>query len=52
MGVLFSAEGLQTLEGKRDNLQKLYDSGMRMAGMVHFFDNELAGSMHGIEKAA
>ena len=50
VGVLFSAEGLQTLEGQRENLQKLYDAGMRMAGMVHFFDNELAGSMHGIEK--
>ena len=50
IGVLFSAEGLQTLEGDRANLKKLYASGMRMAGMVHFFDNELAGSMHGIEK--
>jgi len=50
IGVLFSAEGLQTLEGKRANLQKLHDSGMRMAGLVHFFDNELAGSMHGEKK--
>jgi len=50
IGVLFSAEGLQTLEGKRENLQRLYDSGMRMAGLVHFFDNELAGSMHGEKK--
>ena len=50
IGVLFSAEGLQTLEGKRENLQKLYNSGMRMAGLVHFFDNELGGSMHGEEK--
>ena len=50
IGVLFSAEGLQTLEGDPANLKKLYASGMRMAGMVHFFDNELAGSMHGIEK--
>ncbi|MEO9600239.1 dipeptidase [Parasphingorhabdus sp.] len=50
IGVLFSAEGLQTLEGDRANLQKFYDAGMRMAGLVHFFDNELAGSMHGEEK--
>ena len=50
IGVLFSAEGLQTLEGKRKNLDTLYDAGMRMAGLVHFFDNELAGSMHGEEK--
>ena len=50
IGALFSAEGLQTLEGKRDNLPKLYAAGMRMAGLVHFFDNELAGSMHGEKK--
>ena len=50
IGALFSAEGLQTLEGKRDNLPKLYPAGMRMAGLVHFFDNELAGSMHGEHK--
>ncbi len=50
IGVMFSAEGLQTLEGKRENLDKLYDAGMRMAGLVHFFDNKLAGSMHGEEK--
>lgn len=50
IGTLFSAEGLQTLEGNRDNLSKLYAAGMRMAGLVHFFDNELAGSMHGVEK--
>lgn len=50
IGVLFSAEGLQSLEGDIDNLQLLYDAGMRMAGLTHFFDNELAGSMHGEEK--
>ena len=50
VGALFSAEGLQTLEGKRDNLDKLYAAGMRMAGLNHFFDNELAGSMHGLKK--
>lgn len=50
IGMMFSAEGLQSLEGKRENLQILYDAGLRMAGMVHFFDNRLAGSMHGEEK--
>ncbi|MCA0903533.1 dipeptidase [Qipengyuania aquimaris] len=49
-GVLFSAEGLQSLEGDIDNLDTLYAAGMRMAGLTHFFDNELAGSMHGLEK--
>ena len=50
VGALFSAEGLQSLEGDPDNLDRLYAAGMRMAGLTHFFDNELAGSMHGIEK--
>ena len=50
IGGLFSVEGLHNLEGREENLQRLYDDGMRMAGITHFFDNELAGSMHGIEK--
>lgn len=50
IGALFSAEGLHSLEGNPDNLDKLYEAGLRMAGLTHFFDNELAGSMHGEEK--
>jgi microsomal dipeptidase-like Zn-dependent dipeptidase len=46
-GALFSAEGLHSLEGDIANLDKVYDAGMRMAGLTHFFDNLLAGSMHG-----
>jgi len=49
-GALLSIEGLQNLEGKFDNLSVLFDAGFRMAGLVHFFDNELAGSMHGLKK--
>ncbi len=50
VGALFSVEGLHNLEGKIENVQKLYDAGMRMAGFTHFFDNEVAGSMHGEKK--
>jgi membrane dipeptidase len=50
VGAMLSIEGLQNLEGKAENLDKLYAAGFRMAGMTHFFDNELAGSMHGIKK--
>jgi membrane dipeptidase len=50
MGALLSIEGLQNLEGKAENLDKLYAAGFRMAGLTHFFDNELAGSMHGLKK--
>ncbi len=50
IGGLFSVEGLHNLEGDGANLQRLYDAGLRMAGLTHFFDNELAGSMHGEAK--
>lgn len=50
-GAMLSIEGLHNLEGKAANLDKLYAAGFRMAGITHFFDNELAGSMHGIKKA-
>lgn len=50
VGAIFSAEGLHNLEGDIANLDKLYDAGLRMGGLTHFFDNELAGSMHGEAK--
>jgi len=50
VGGLFSAEGLHSLEGDIANLDTVYAAGMRMAGLTHFFDNELAGSMHGEAK--
>jgi len=49
-GIALSVEGLHNIEGKRANLDRLYDAGFRMAGLVHFFDNELGGSMHGLNK--
>ena len=50
VGAMLSIEGLHNLEGKAENLDKLYAAGFRMAGLTHFFDNELAGSMHGEKK--
>lgn len=50
IGVMLSVEGLHDLEGDIANLPRLYDAGVRMAGLTHFFDNELAGSMHGEAK--
>ena len=49
-GGLLSIEGLQDLEGKLGNLDRLHAAGFRMAGFAHFFDNEVAGSMHGTAK--
>lgn len=51
VGGLLSVEGLHNLEGQPANLDKLYAAGFRMAGLTHFFDNELAGSLHGVSKA-
>ena len=50
VGAMLTIEGLQNLEGKVANLDRLYSAGFRMAGLTHFFDNELGGSMHGLKK--
>ena len=50
IGALLSIEGLQNLEGDLANLDTLREAGFRMASLTHFFDTDLAGSMHGIEK--
>lgn len=49
-GAMLSIEGLQDLEGDIANLDKLHAAGFRMAGLAHFFDNDVAGSMHGLGK--
>ncbi|WP_426169148.1 dipeptidase [Sandarakinorhabdus sp. DWP1-3-1] len=46
-GALLSTEGTQNLEGKVANIDVLYRAGFRMMGLAHFFDNQIAGSMHG-----
>lgn len=50
VGGMLSIEGLQDMEGKLGNLDRLHAAGFRMAGLTHFFDNEIAGSMHGVRK--
>ncbi len=50
VGAMLTIEGLQNLEGKIENLDSLYAAGFRMAGLTHFFDNDVAGSMHGVKK--
>lgn len=49
-GALLSTEGAQNLEGDLQNLARLHAAGFRMIGLAHFFDNEVAGSMHGEAK--
>jgi len=47
---LLSTEGLQALDGEFANLDTLFAHGFRLAGLAHFFDNEVAGSAHGMDK--
>lgn len=48
IGGFLGVEGGHCLEGNLENLDKLYNEGLRMLGPTHFFDNELGGSAHGI----
>ncbi len=50
LGGILSIEGLHALEGKIENLQRLFDAGYRMMGPVHFFDNQVGGSSAGVEQ--
>lgn len=47
VGGLLGSEGGHPLEGDLANLDVLFDAGFRLMGLVHFFDNELGGSLHG-----
>ncbi|MEQ9527499.1 MAG: dipeptidase [Parvibaculaceae bacterium] len=48
VGGLLATEGSHPLEGRLENVEKLYAAGYRMMGLTHFFDNELGGSLHGL----
>jgi len=43
-------EGAHALEGKLENVDVLFDAGFRMMSPSHFFDNDIGGSAHGVEK--
>lgn len=47
---MLGLEGAHCLEGDINNLQTFYDAGVRYIGLTHFFDNEWAGSAHGMKK--
>lgn len=50
LAAVLALEGLHPIEGKLDNVDRLYDAGFRIAGLTHFFDNEVGGSAHGWDK--
>jgi microsomal dipeptidase-like Zn-dependent dipeptidase len=43
-------EGAHALDGDTANLDALFDAGIRMMAPTHFFDNDMGGSAHGVEK--
>jgi microsomal dipeptidase-like Zn-dependent dipeptidase len=47
---MLGMEGAHCLNKDITNLQKFYDAGVRYIGLTHFFDNEWAGSAHGMKK--
>lgn len=48
VGALLAIEGLHALDGKLESVDVLFGAGYRMMGLTHFFDNEVAGSAHGV----
>ncbi len=47
---LLGIEGAHALDGKLENLDALYDAGVRLISPSHFFDNFAGGSSAGIAK--
>jgi membrane dipeptidase len=43
-------EGAHALDGNLDNVDVLFHAGIRMMAPTHFFDNDIGGSAHGVEK--
>ena len=47
IGAIYLIEGAHPLEGDLDKLDALFEQGLRIVGLTHFFDNEIGGSLHG-----
>jgi microsomal dipeptidase-like Zn-dependent dipeptidase len=43
-------EGAQALDGNLDNIEALFEAGFRMMSPSHFFDTDIGGSAHGVDK--
>ena len=51
VAAILALEGAQVLEGDPANVDDLFAAGYRMMSPTHFFDNEMAGSAHGVHRA-
>jgi microsomal dipeptidase-like Zn-dependent dipeptidase len=47
---LLAIEGAHALDGDVANVDVLFDAGFRMMSPAHFFDTEMSGSAHGVNK--
>ncbi|WP_251359917.1 dipeptidase [Kangiella sp. TOML190] len=47
---MLGIEGAHALEADLNNFTPLYQAGIRMIGMAHFFDNHFSGSAHGVKQ--
>jgi len=50
VAAMLAIEGAHALDGDLANVDALFASGYRMMSGAHFFDNEMAGSAHGMDK--
>lgn len=50
IGGWLGVEGAHALDGDAENVEKLFAAGFRMMSPSHFFDNDIGGSAHGVEK--
>lgn len=48
IGAVYLVEGGHPFEGDMTKVDGLFQQGLRIAGLTHFFDNELGGSLHGV----
>ena len=47
---LIGIEGAHALEGDLNNVEVFFEEGVRMMSPSHFFDNDIGGSAHGLDK--
>jgi membrane dipeptidase len=50
VGGWLGIEGAHALDGDLNNIDVLFDAGFRMMSPSHFFDNDIGGSAHGVQK--
>jgi membrane dipeptidase len=50
VGAIIGLEGAHAIEGSIKKMEILFNEGLRVMGLTHFFDNKVAGSAHGEDK--